>query len=214
MKTKRIKVIKKGQTKRGKKFKKKRKKSIKRKTKKRVYNKNDYKSGDGMLTSVWGPSLWHYLHTMSFNYPVSPSNREKKEYKNFIMSLNDVLPCKYCRINMKKNLKAVPLNNTSLKNRTNFSKWMYCLHEHINKMLKKKSGLTYCQVRERYENFRSRCTLDLKDLKFKKTKKKTKKEKGCTESLYGKKSKCLIRIVPKENREITLKIDKQCIKKR
>ena len=39
----------------------------KNKTRKnRVYNKNDFKSKDGMLTSVWGPSLWHYLHTMSF----------------------------------------------------------------------------------------------------------------------------------------------------
>lgn len=54
MKTKRIRVIKKGQTKKRKKYKK----------TKRVYNKNDYKSGDGMLTSVWGPSLWHYLHTL------------------------------------------------------------------------------------------------------------------------------------------------------
>ena len=206
-KTKYMKVIKKGQT---------RKK--KKKTRKRVYNNKDYKSGDGMLTSIWGPSLWHYLHTMSFNYPDCPSKKEKKDYKNFIMSLNNVLPCKYCRINLKKNLKAIPLNNKALKNRTNFSKWMFCLHEHINKMLKKKSGLSYCQVRERYEHFRSRCTLDLKDLKFgkniktKKTKKN--KESGCTESLYGKKSKCLIRIVPKENREVTLKIDKKCIKKK
>jgi hypothetical protein len=32
-------------------------------TKKRpVYSLNDYKSGDGMLTSVWGPSMWHTLH--------------------------------------------------------------------------------------------------------------------------------------------------------
>ena len=206
MKTKRIKVIKKGQTK------KKNKKRLK-KTKKRVYNKNDYKSGDGMLTSVWGPSLWHYLHTMSFNYPISPSKEEKKRYKNFIMSLRHVLPCKYCRINMKKNLKAVPLNNKALKNRTNFSKWMYCLHEHINKMLKKKSGLKYYQVRERYEHFRSRCTLDINELKDI-VKNEKKKEMGCTDPLYGKKSKCLIRIVPKENREVTLKIDKQCLKQK
>jgi len=178
MKTKRITVIKKGQTKRRKKSKRKGiKRKSKRKTKNSVYNKNDYKSGDGMLTSVWGPSLWHYLHTMSFNYPVYPSPKEKKKYKNFIMSLKDVLPCKYCRINMKKNLKAVPLNNKALKNRTNFSKWMYCLHEHINKMLKKKSGLKYCQIRERYEHFRSRCTLDLKDLQFENETKKTKKNK-------------------------------------
>jgi hypothetical protein len=226
MKTKRIRVIKKGQKKSLKKktnkTKKKTNKTKKKtnKTKKRVYSKNDYKSGDGMLTSVWGPSLWHYLHTMSFNYPISPSNAEKKQYKNFIMSLKHVLPCKYCRINLKKNLKVVPLNNKALKNRTNFSKWMFCLHEHINKMLNKRSGLKYCQIRERYEHFRSRCTLDLKYLKIelqkKQTKKtkKSKKEKGCTESLYGKKSKCLIRIVPKENREVTMKIDKKCIKKK
>lgn len=193
-----------------------------KKTKKlRVYNKNDYKSGDGMLTSVWGPSLWHYLHTMSFNYPVCPTNEDKKNYKKFILSLNNVLPCKYCRKNLKNNLKAVPLTKKALSNRTNFSKWMYCLHEHINKMLNKKSGLKYCQVRERYEHFRSRCTLDINEMKDiikkrnkEKNKKTKKKEKGCTDPLYGKKSKCLIRIVPKENREATLKIDKQCLKQK
>ena len=29
--------------------------------KKKVYTKKNYNSGEGMLTSVWGPSLWHYL---------------------------------------------------------------------------------------------------------------------------------------------------------
>jgi len=196
---------------------------------KRVYSKNDFKSGDGMITAVWGPSLWHYLHVMSFNYPVKPSCHDKKNYKNFIYSLKKVLPCKYCRINMKKNLKSVPLNKKALASRDGFSRWMYNLHEHINKMLGKKSGLTYCKVRERYEHFRARCTIDITDknvylvnksktIKKSKVKKhnktKKKKEKGCTEPLYGKKSKCLIRIVPKENREKTLKIDKKCIKKR
>ena len=38
-----------------------------------TFNKDDYESGDGMLTSVWGPSLWHSIHTMSFNYPVKLS---------------------------------------------------------------------------------------------------------------------------------------------
>ena len=182
---------------------------------KKIYTKKDFSSGDGMLTSVWGPSLWHYLHTMSFNYPVNPSSEDKKNYKNFVYALKTNLPCKYCRMNMKKNLRDVPLNQKALKNRANFSRWMFNLHEHINKMLGKKSGLTYCQVRERYEHFRSRCTIDLKKDEIKKlVVKKNKKEKGCTDLLYGKKSKCLIRIVPKESREKTLKIDKQCIKKK
>ena len=51
--------------------------------KNKVYNDSDFKSKDGMLTSVWGPSLWHYLHTMSFNYPVKPTETEK----NIINSL-------------------------------------------------------------------------------------------------------------------------------
>ena len=51
--------------------------------KKHVFNEKDYNSGDGMLTSVWGPALWHSLHTMSFNYPVKPSKEQKEYYKDF-----------------------------------------------------------------------------------------------------------------------------------
>ena len=70
----------------------------------RTFKKKDFNSGDGMLTSVWGPSLWHYLHVMSFNYPVKPTKQQKKHYKNFILLLKHVMPCKYCRINLRKNL--------------------------------------------------------------------------------------------------------------
>ena len=35
--------------------------------KKGPYSQEDFQSGDGMLTTVWGPSLWHTLHTISFN---------------------------------------------------------------------------------------------------------------------------------------------------
>jgi hypothetical protein len=188
-------------------------------SKTKVYTKKHFNSGDGMLTSVWGPSLWHYLHTISFNYPVNPTKREKKHYKNFIYSLKYVLPCKYCRENLKNNLKSLPLTQERLKNRHNFSKYIYELHEHINKMLGKKSGLSFNEVRERYEHFRSRCTLELnkkqlKKILNKKSNKKTKKkEKGCVEPLYGKKSKCVIKIVPDEEKCNTFQIDKKCIKR-
>jgi len=196
---------------------KKNKKKYTRKNKK-VYTKKHFNSGDGMLTSVWGPSLWHYLHIMSFNYPVKPTMKDKKNYKKFIYSLKYVLPCKYCRENLKNNLKSLPLTQKRLKNRYEFSKYIYDLHEHINKMLGKKSGLTYNEVRERYEHFRSRCTIDVtkKQLSkmLNKSKNKTqKKEKGCVEPLYGKKSKCIIKIVPQEEKCNTFQIDKKCIKK-
>tara|TARA_Y100000816_G_scaffold231236_1_gene176487 strand:- start:6752 stop:7366 length:615 start_codon:yes stop_codon:yes gene_type:complete len=185
-------------------------------SKKKIYSKNDFKSGDGMLTSVWGPSMWHYLHTMSFNYPVNPSKSDKNHYKKFILSLQHVLPCKYCRINLKNNFKILPLTNNDMENRDKFSRYIYNLHETVNKMLGKQSGLSYCDVRERYEHFRSRCTIDKPKLLIKKhvNKTKKKKESGCTEPLYGKKSKCILKIVPQEKKEKTFQMDKKCIKVR
>ena len=185
------------------------------KTKKHVFSKKDYKSGDGMLTSVWGPPMWHYLHTMSFNYPVNPTPEDKKHYMDFIITLQYVLPCKYCRMNLTNNFKKKPLQMCHMENRDTFSRYIYELHEIVNKMLHKTSHLSYCEVRERYEHFRSRCTEEKpKIFNFKKTNTKRKKEKGCTEPLYGKKSKCVINIVPQEDKRATLKIDKKCIKSR
>lgn len=103
-----------------------------------------------------------------------------------------------------------------MANRDKFSRYIYKLHETVNKLLGKKSGLSYCDVRERYEHFRSRCTKDEnpKILKLSKAKTLKKKEKGCTEPLYGKKAKCIIKIVPQEEKCKTLQIDKKCIKTR
>jgi hypothetical protein len=182
----------------------------------RVFKKKDYYSGDGMLTAVWGPSMWHFLHIMSFNYPVKPTEEDKKNYKEFVLNLRHILPCKYCRQNLTNNLKSSPLTMAEMKDRDSFSRYIYKLHETVNKMLGKKSGLSYCDVRERYEHFRSRCTDEKpKVFDIKKTlKNKNKKEKGCTEPLYGKKSKCIIKIVPQEEKCKTLQIDKKCIKTR
>jgi hypothetical protein len=187
----------------------------KQQKKKSVFYKKDFSSGDGFLVSIWGPLMWTYLHIMSFNYPVNPTQEDKKHYRDFILNLQYVLPCKYCRMNLTNNFKTKPLDMCHLESRDTFSRYIYDLHETVNKMLNKKSNLTYCEVRERYEHFRSRCTEEKPKLfDFKKTQTRKKREKGCTEPLYGKKSKCIINIVPQENKSATLKIDEKCIKKR
>jgi hypothetical protein len=168
-----------------------------------------------MLTTAWGPAIWHYLHMMSFNYPVKPTLEDKKHYREFILNLQYVLPCKYCRINLKNNFKQKPIQMCDMASRETFSRYVYELHELVNKMLKKKSNLSYCDVRERYEHFRSRCTQEKpRVFTFKKTSTTSNKEKGCTEPLYGKKSKCVINIVPQEDRRATFQMDKKCIKTR
>lgn len=184
---------------------------------KTTYNRDDYNSGDGMLTTVWGPSLWHYLHTISFNYPVNPTRDQKKHYKEFMLNLRHTMPCSHCRNNYIKNLKQHPLNAAALKNRECFSRWMFELHETVNTMLCKKSNLTYELVRDRYENFRSRCTKSVKKRPKRQHKKtRRKKEKGCTVPTYGKKSRCIIKIVPQDSskHQASFQMDKKCYKKK
>ena len=43
---------------------------------------------------------------------------------------------------------------------------------------------------------------------------KKKREKGCTEPLYGKKSKCVIKIVPQTEKTESFQMDDKCLKKR
>ena len=172
-----------------------------------LFYPEDYQSNDGMLTTVWGPPMWHYLHTMSFNYPVNPSTKDKKHYRDFISKLQYTLPCGKCRENLKRNLKKFPLMNRNMRNRGSFSLYIYDLHELINKMLGKKSNLSFDQIRERYEHFRSRCSKTER-------RKKTIKEKGCTEPLTGEKSKCILKIVPRSEKCETFNMDKQCEKVR
>lgn len=175
-------------------------KTIKNKTIK-IYNNSHYKSNDGMLTSVWGPSTWHLLHTMSFNYPVKPTCDDKQKYMNFILNLQNVLPCGKCRENLKKNFKKLPLRLKDMESRLTFSKYIYKLHEVVNTMLDKKSGLSYADVRERYEHFRARCKKTKEDLVKKSI------EKGCTEPIYGYKAKCILKIVPDETKCETFQIE-------
>ena len=183
----------------------------------RIFKKNDFYSGDGFVTSTWGPPLWHALHTMSFNYPVNPTVEDKHHYRDFILSLQYVLPCGACRKNLTTNFKQLPLTMSDMASRETFSRYIYNLHEMVNRMLKKKSGLSYCDVRERYEHFRSRCieekpkVFTLQQLKQNRL---FKEEKGCTEPLYGKKSKCILKFVSQTNKGETLQIDKKCIKTR
>jgi hypothetical protein len=169
-----------------------------------IFTDKDYNSNDGMITYIWGPPMWHVLHTISFNYPINPSDKQKKHYYKFYANIENILPCGKCRTNLKNNLKKNPLTMKTMASRDTLSKWVYDLHELINKMLGKKSKLSYNDVRDRYEIFRARCLINPKK-KIDQT-----KEDGCIEPLYGVKSKCILNIVPKDDRVKSFKMDSRC----
>jgi hypothetical protein len=205
-------------------------KTIKKTSTVSIFSQDDFNSNDGFLTRVWGAPAWHFLHTISFNYPIHPTKKQKKDYMSFILNLKNVLPCGKCRDNLENNFKKLPLTFAQMKSRDTFSRYVYELHEVINTMLCKKSGLSYNDVRERYEHFRSRCFNTTKNVKHimdshsswsmanktrklmeNKKNKKNGKHSGCVEPLYGKKSKCVLRIIPDEEKCESIEIDKKCL---
>lgn len=122
-------------------------------------------ASNGMMSKVWGPTLWHTLHIISFNYPLNPTTKQKKEYYKFLMSLKYIIPCKYCRDNFSSNLKKSDFNKNVFDNRLNFSKFIYEFHNIVNISLQKKKYKTYEEVSLFYEKFRSSCDKNKKKCK-------------------------------------------------
>jgi len=177
-----------------------------------VFTDEHYNSNDGMVTMVWGPCLWHALHTISFNYPVNPTPVEKIRYFKFFTSLKDILPCGACRTNCIHNLDKLNFSIDCFKNRSTLSRFVYDLHELVNTHLGKTSNLSYDEVRDRFESFRARCLVDGGDGGGGDggdgvTKLDT---KGCTDPLVGIKSKCVLAIVPRERNCNTFNVSKLC----
>jgi len=170
-------------------------------------------ANNGMLTRIWGPPLWHCLHTISFNYPIHPTESQKKKYKAFILSFQDVLPCGKCRVNLKANLKNHPPEAKWFMSRESFSKYIYLLHEVVNTMLHKKSNLSYARVRDIYETFRAKCSVpELPSPIDINTSMPSKPESGCTVPVYNK-SRCILNIVPdnlKTKTRKSISIDPRC----
>ena len=118
-----------------------------------IFNNNDYNSDNGMNTKIWGPPLWFILHIISFNYPVSPSKLDKKNYFIFLKSLENVLPCKSCRNNFKDHLGSIDMS--IFDSRDTFSRYIYKLHNIVNNSLnKQKYSLSYKSVKNIYEYIR------------------------------------------------------------
>jgi hypothetical protein len=77
-----------------------------------------------MDVSFWGPSGWELLHLITFTIG---GLKEKKELFN---TLDEILPCKYCRQSAQQFLDDDPPDN-------NIAVWLYDFHEKVNQKLHK-----------------------------------------------------------------------------
>jgi hypothetical protein len=118
----------------------------------------DYKN-NGLITKIWGGPGWIFNHSITFGYPLEPTEEQKAKYKNYFISLGDVLPCRLCRESYKKiiNTGDTALTDDVLKNRETLTKWLYRVHEAVNAKLEIDYGITYDEMVDRYESFRAKC---------------------------------------------------------
>ena len=103
-----------------------------------------------MNQNIWGPHLWFSLHTMSFNYPLKPTEKDKDEYKNFFINLQNVIPCSVCKKNYIRHLNEHPIKDY-LTTRKFLVYWVIDMHNMVNAEIGKKT-LSYEIVLKKYED--------------------------------------------------------------
>ena len=73
----------------------------------------------------WGKHGWIFLNSIALTY--NPNNKE--HYKNFILQLPYILPCKSCGENLKNNLCSL---DYALNSKENFLNWLISIRNEIN----------------------------------------------------------------------------------
>ena len=110
---------------------------------------------------LWGPGAWKFIHYIALAYPENPSTKEKENYKNFFMNLQNVLPCQNCSEHYGKNLQKYSLDQ-ALNNSQSLFRWTVDIHNEVNKDLNKKI-YSYEEAFKLYNE----TTIDYNDLLFK-----------------------------------------------
>jgi hypothetical protein len=88
-----------------------------------------------MKNTQWGPSAWLFLHSISFQYPENPEQKDKTNYRLFFESLQNILPCPKCQKHYQENILKNPIN---LNSRNELIQWVIDIHNSVNKLNGKK----------------------------------------------------------------------------
>ena len=98
--------------------------------------------------NIWGPPAWTFLHTITFNYPNNPSEKDKQNYYTFFDSLKYVLPCDKCKKHYRDNSRDLKDN---LNSRDDLVKWLIDIHNDVN-IKNNKSVWSYADVYNKYQD--------------------------------------------------------------
>jgi len=79
----------------------------------------------------WGPNGWKFITACAFAYPMQPTASEMTQMQTFLVSMQYVLPCHFCREHYARNVRT--LTNVSLATRKTLLQWMNDTRNAINR---------------------------------------------------------------------------------
>jgi hypothetical protein len=85
---------------------------------------------------IWGPHYWFFLHTITMSYPIHPNAVTKKKYYDFVQNIPLFIPVESMAGEFSKLLDKYPVQ-PYLDNKESFIRWMWFIHNKINKKIEK-----------------------------------------------------------------------------
>lgn len=117
----------------------------------------------GMMSKVWGPPAWLFLHCVTLCY----DPKRKKAYRTFFTELKNVLPCGTCRKNYTKIITKGPLKikKAIFESKESLTEWFFKVHTKVQSDIYQKTKLekdkpvskSSFQWNALYERFRAQC---------------------------------------------------------
>ena len=120
------------------------------------------KSDNGFQSSTFAP-IWATLHMVSLNFPTHPTAEDKYNYKQFVLSLQHVLPCRSCRESFRDitHHGKLRLLNKHLASRAALARWVFDVHNEVSTRIgKPKYPGTFAEVCQQYELSRAQSCKD------------------------------------------------------
>lgn len=117
-----------------------------------------------MITKVWGPPTWFFLHSMAMAYPkkIDKNDPEHIEIRNsmyaFLSNLGNILPCGICGASYESYIKTPELSiSRYLNSRADLVHFIYLIHERVNEKLgvPKCDRPSFSEVVKYYNKFRA-----------------------------------------------------------
>jgi hypothetical protein len=91
---------------------------------------------------IWGPKYWFFLHSVAMTYPETPNAITKRKYYDLIQNMPLFIPCTKIGDKFGDLLLNYPVT-PYLANRDSFIRWVWFIHNKINKVLDKEQISLY-----------------------------------------------------------------------